>query len=173
MNKTLLFLALLCGSSVYAQLSGTVVDPRGEPIVGASVLLLNQSTPTNIGTVTDFDGNWSLNIYGKNAESEHEDIEGKDFLTFQSIRYPLIFYDYSSQAKIGFFSPRGITVQNHWRDVAPHPGKKEGAPTRTLDCKRLLRRYEASVGAILWRRVARMVLRWPRQLQDAGDDGEP
>jgi len=79
MNKTLLFLALLCGSSVYAQLSGTVVDPRGEPIVGASVLLLNQSTPTNIGTVTDFDGNWSLNIYGKNAENAAVRVQSMGF----------------------------------------------------------------------------------------------
>ncbi|NCF53698.1 MAG: TonB-dependent receptor [Bacteroidetes bacterium] len=68
MNKTLLFLALLCTNTLFAQLSGTVVDPRGEPVIGASVVLLNQSTPTNIGTVTDFDGNWSINIYGKNAE---------------------------------------------------------------------------------------------------------
>ena len=45
------------------------MDPRGEPVIGASVVLLNQSTPTNIGTVTDFDGNWSINIYGKNAEN--------------------------------------------------------------------------------------------------------
>ena len=68
MNKTLLFIALLCSSSLYAQLSGIVVDSRGEPIVGASVIVLNGTMPTNIGTVTDFDGNWSLNIYGKNAE---------------------------------------------------------------------------------------------------------
>ena len=79
MNKTLLFLALLCGSSVYAQLSGTVVDPRGEPIVGASVLLLNESKPTNIGTVTDFDGNWSLNIYGKNAVSAAVRVQSMGF----------------------------------------------------------------------------------------------
>jgi outer membrane receptor protein involved in Fe transport len=69
MNKTLLFLALLCTNTLFAQLSGTVVDPRGEPVIGASVVLMNQSTPTNIGTVTDFDGNWSINIYGKNAEN--------------------------------------------------------------------------------------------------------
>ena len=68
MNKTLLLIALLCGSSLYAQLSGIVVDPRGEPIVGASVVVLSESMPTTIGTVTDFDGNWSLSIYGKNAE---------------------------------------------------------------------------------------------------------
>ena len=87
MNKTLLFLALLCGSSVYAQLSGTVVDPRGEPIVGASVLLLNQSTPTNIGTVTDFDGNWALKIYGKNAESAAVRVQS---MGFQSLDFKTI-----------------------------------------------------------------------------------
>jgi iron complex outermembrane receptor protein len=79
MNKTLLFLALLCTNTLFAQLSGTVVDPRGEPVIGASVVLLNQSTPTNIGTVTDFDGNWSINIYGKNAENAVVRIQSMGF----------------------------------------------------------------------------------------------
>jgi iron complex outermembrane receptor protein len=79
MNKTLLLLALLCTNTLFAQLSGTVVDPRGEPVIGASVVLLNQSTPTNIGTVTDFDGNWSINIYGKNAENAVVRIQSMGF----------------------------------------------------------------------------------------------
>ena len=79
MKKTLLFLALLCTNTLFAQLSGTVVDPRGEPVIGASVVLLNQSTPTNIGTVTDFDGNWSINIYGKNAENAVVRIQSMGF----------------------------------------------------------------------------------------------
>ena len=79
MNKILLFLALLCTNTLFAQLSGTVVDPRGEPVIGASVVLLNQSTPTNIGTVTDFDGNWSINIYGKNAENAVVRIQSMGF----------------------------------------------------------------------------------------------
>ncbi|MDA9199366.1 TonB-dependent receptor [Schleiferiaceae bacterium] len=84
MNKTLLFLALLCTNTLFAQLSGTVVDPRGEPVIGASVVLLNQSTPTNIGTVTDFDGNWSINIYGKNAENAVVRIQS---MGFQALDY--------------------------------------------------------------------------------------
>lgn len=85
MNKTLLFIALLCGSSLYAQISGVVVDPRGEPVVGASVVVLNQSMPTTIGTVTDFDGNWSLSIYGKNAEGAVVQVQSMGFqpLTFK------------------------------------------------------------------------------------------
>jgi outer membrane receptor protein involved in Fe transport len=79
MKKTLLFLALLCTNTLFAQLSGTVVDPRGEPVIGASVVLMNQSTPTNIGTVTDFDGNWSINIYGKNAENAVVRIQSMGF----------------------------------------------------------------------------------------------
>ena len=55
------------------------MDPRGEPVIGASVVLLNQSTPTNIGTVTDFDGNWSINIYGKNAENAVVRIQSMGF----------------------------------------------------------------------------------------------
>jgi outer membrane receptor protein involved in Fe transport len=43
------------------------------------VVLLNQSTPTNIGTVTDFDGNWSINIYGKNAENAVVRIQSMGF----------------------------------------------------------------------------------------------
>jgi outer membrane receptor protein involved in Fe transport len=42
-------------------------------------VLLNQSTPTNIGTVTDFDGNWSINIYGKNAENAVVRIQSMGF----------------------------------------------------------------------------------------------
>lgn len=79
MNKSLLLIALLCGSSLYAQISGVVVDPRGEPVVGASVVVMNQSIPTTIGTVTDFDGNWSLSIYGKNAEGAVVQVQSMGF----------------------------------------------------------------------------------------------
>lgn len=86
MNKTLLLIALLCGSSLYAQISGVVVGPRGEPVVGASVVVMNQSMPTTIGTVTDFDGNWSLSIYGKNAEGTVVQVQSMGFqpLTFKT-----------------------------------------------------------------------------------------
>ena len=50
---------LLCvGSVAFAQITGTVIDAaNGEPVIGASVLVIGTTT----GTITDFDGNFSLN----------------------------------------------------------------------------------------------------------------
>ena len=39
------------------KITGTVVDSKGEPIIGASVLVKGTSN----GTITDVDGNFSLN----------------------------------------------------------------------------------------------------------------
>ena len=53
---------LLMGFTAFAQnrpLSGKVVDQNGEPIVGASIMVVGNST---IGTVTDVDGNYSFNV---------------------------------------------------------------------------------------------------------------
>ena len=52
---------VFCISVIYAQtkdLTGTVVDERGEPVIGATVLLKG----TTIGTVTGMDGDFSLNV---------------------------------------------------------------------------------------------------------------
>ena len=52
---------LVTGMSAFAQLSvqGTVIDAaNGEPIIGASVLEIG----TTNGTITDFDGNFTLNV---------------------------------------------------------------------------------------------------------------
>ena len=53
-------LLLFCSSAVLAQqtASGTIVDETGEPIIGASVLEVGTSN----GTITDFDGNFTLNV---------------------------------------------------------------------------------------------------------------
>ena len=63
----LMFLALmvLCTSSAFAQkqVSGTVVDAAGEPIIGASVIVKGTST----GTVTDLDGNFIIKNTPENA----------------------------------------------------------------------------------------------------------
>ncbi|MBQ9287790.1 MAG: TonB-dependent receptor [Bacteroidaceae bacterium] len=69
MNKRNLFLKqiilicmmLFCSSAtLFAQLAvkGTVVDEAGEPIIGANVLEVG----TTNGTITDFDGNFALNV---------------------------------------------------------------------------------------------------------------
>ena len=49
---------LFLGTAAFAQVTGTVIDAaNGEPVIGASVLV--QGTTT--GTITDFDGNFTLN----------------------------------------------------------------------------------------------------------------
>ena len=54
-----LVLMVVC-MATYAQqeVSGTVLDPDGEPIIGATVMVKG----TNNGTVTDFDGNFTLKV---------------------------------------------------------------------------------------------------------------
>lgn len=57
--KFLLQVMLLCFSTAVVaqtQISGTVADNNGQPVPGASVVL-----DSNTGTVTDFDGNFTLN----------------------------------------------------------------------------------------------------------------
>lgn len=56
-----LLITLLSPFGAFAQnisLTGTVTDPSGEPIIGASVI---EKGTTN-GLITDFDGNFSLNV---------------------------------------------------------------------------------------------------------------
>ncbi len=55
-----LFLLLFAPSALFAQypVSGTVTDPTGEPLIGVSILVVGTTT----GTVTDFDGRFSLDI---------------------------------------------------------------------------------------------------------------
>src|SRR5690606_33697561 len=59
--KTSLSLLMLffCGWC-YSQttISGTVLDDTGQPIPGANIIVIGTST----GTVTDFDGNFNLNV---------------------------------------------------------------------------------------------------------------
>ena len=51
----------LLSAAAFAQnaIRGSVVDPQGEPVIGASVLIEGAKVAT--GTVTDFDGNFVLN----------------------------------------------------------------------------------------------------------------
>ena len=61
LKRILLSLVLMVVSmATYAQqeVSGTVLDPDGEPIIGATVMVKG----TNNGTVTDFDGNFTLKV---------------------------------------------------------------------------------------------------------------
>ena len=58
-RSVVLSLLLLCGVAVSARtISGTVTDQTGETIISASVMVKG----TTIGTVTDFDGNYVLDV---------------------------------------------------------------------------------------------------------------
>ena len=61
MKKICTILFLVMSSVIYAQqtrISGSVVDEKGEPLLGATVLIQGMS----IGTVTDFDGNFEFMV---------------------------------------------------------------------------------------------------------------
>ncbi len=67
MWKALMLLLVLCVQPVFAQnitVSGYVHDEAGEPIIGASVIVVGAST----GVATDFDGNFLLNNVPKDGK---------------------------------------------------------------------------------------------------------
>ena len=55
----MLFVFSLSGMAQGIQISGTVVDNAGDPLIGASVIVKGQTT---VGTVTDIDGNFELKV---------------------------------------------------------------------------------------------------------------
>ena len=66
MKKVLLLLLFLASTAVYAQrttITGTVSDEQGAPLTGATV----QVKGTNMGTITDIDGKYSLEVPGPNS----------------------------------------------------------------------------------------------------------
>ena len=87
MRTVLLMLFATISLSLSAQsvtLSGTVKDKTGEPVIGASVV---EKGTTN-GTITDFDGNFSLKVSGKHVlvisyigmKTKEIDVKGKSKL---------------------------------------------------------------------------------------------
>ena len=62
MKKVLfVFLSLFCilaSAQAQRMVKGTVTDKKGDPVIGANVL----AKGTNVGTVTDLNGSYSLNV---------------------------------------------------------------------------------------------------------------
>ena len=56
MKKTLVYIFILVSVCVRAQVSGVVLDDRGDPLVGANVYWANTTT----GVATDFEGNFTI-----------------------------------------------------------------------------------------------------------------
>lgn len=87
-RKTVLtFLVSIVCVFAYAQhsVSGVVIDEAGEPLIGVTVMVKGSTT----GTVTDFDGNYSLNNVGDN-----------DVLVFSYIGYSNIEQSVGKQSVI-------------------------------------------------------------------------
>lgn len=59
----LMFVSLITYAQNNYEISGVVVDPKGDPLIGATVKIPGEST----GTVTDLNGNFKLNVK-KNAK---------------------------------------------------------------------------------------------------------
>ena len=55
---SLMAFALLFSVAIQAQITGTVLEPSGDPAIGASILQIG----TTNGVITDFDGNFELNV---------------------------------------------------------------------------------------------------------------
>jgi len=55
---TLVFALMLSVNFMYAQVSGSITDESGEPLIGVNII----EKGTSNGTITDFDGNYSLNV---------------------------------------------------------------------------------------------------------------
>lgn len=60
---TMLFCAVAIGAMAQVTVKGTVIDPTGEPLIGASVVEKGKQN----GTVTDVDGNFSIKVPSANA----------------------------------------------------------------------------------------------------------
>ena len=61
-----LLLGLSAAMAQNTKVTGHVVDENGDPVIGATVLVKG----TTIGTVTDFDGNFTLDV-----PDEHKHLE--------------------------------------------------------------------------------------------------
>ena len=62
----ILFVLCVAGSTLWAQsriIKGEVLDPNKEPLIGVGVVIKN----TTIGTITDVDGKYSIQVPDNNA----------------------------------------------------------------------------------------------------------
>ena len=75
LSASLLFVALVTHAQI--NISGKVIDPAGEPLIGATIL----EQKTSNGTVSDLDGNFRLNVQSRESVIEVSSIGFKTFST--------------------------------------------------------------------------------------------
>ncbi len=89
LHTVILPLMVMYGATAAAQVKGTVTDESGEPLIGVNIVV----TGTSTGTITDFDGNYTL-----------PDVKKGTSLTFS-------FLGYQSQTVTAGASPLNIVMQ--------------------------------------------------------------
>ena len=112
--------------------SGTIKDPAGEPVIGASIL---EKGTTN-GTITDFDGNFTLNVAPgatlvisyigyKNQEMKvipgkslniilQEDTETLEEVLYKKLRHSLLGWSVNIPTSAGrWISKQGYKIANN------------------------------------------------------------
>ncbi|TNJ44920.1 TonB-dependent receptor [Tamlana fucoidanivorans] len=154
----LLFLIILFGTQgALAQnrvISGAVVDENGVPLPGASVLLENTST----GTVTDFDGNYSIKI----PET------GSQTLTFSYIGYLTKSIAVQNQSTINVALESDISALDEVVVVGYGTQKKESltASVAVIDNQEIQTTTNVSVAQKLSGKIAGVQIR-----QQSGQPG--
>ena len=102
MKKHFLLLVLLCGSltTLFSQkpISGTVLNDKGEPLVGANIVLKG----TTMGVITDIDGHYEINIPSKHFA---------DTLICSFVGYESEFLKSNSLGKLDFKLTEGLLMQ--------------------------------------------------------------
>ena len=124
------FLALALCTIMYAQeaITGNVVDQTGEPVIGATVM----EKGTSNGTVTDFDGNFSLKVAaGKTIVFSYIGYQTVELpaangmkVTMQDDAFSLnevVVTGYTTQRKADLTGAVSVVSVSLWCCYRPHP----------------------------------------------------
>jgi len=85
-KATMLFGLMFCFAQLsFSQVSGTILDENGEGVIGASIVV----TGTDVGTITDLDGGFTINVP-----------DGKNQLTVSYIGYKTQVIDLNGQTSL-------------------------------------------------------------------------
>lgn len=125
------FLLMFCMSAAsYAQVSGTVVDANGEPVIGASVI----QKGAKIGTSTDIDGNFTLNSpVGSTLVISSIGYKKEEVKAAQSLR--VVLHEdaeiLDEVVVVGYGSQRKVNLTGAVSSVSDEAFKDKGAITDT------------------------------------------
>jgi hypothetical protein len=118
-NKSFSDTTLTISSNDSIQINGKVFDEKGEPLIGATILLIGTGNNNNIGTATDLNGSFSLKLdrntikhSSRNIEVRYVGFQSKIVsITNESIQYYTIKYETKDMRVLGGMEP--IIIYKH------------------------------------------------------------